>query len=126
MSFREEKRKAREKLHERLSLVALYLPPDGSGGFLDPIELPARVHYNMAPGFMSYRFSESDFSQRLEVEPKIIVMKEDLPNPQRNGVFSVEVGEAYQVESVEPVDDITFKLYVSRIPTDEALLLPTP
>lgn len=118
MSIRDIKRRARLELHRRLSVPALYIPAQG----VTPIPCAVRVHTKFGA------LGEPEMAQRVEVEPKLVFLVSELPAPLRvkTGKVSVEAGEAYLIEAVEPRDDITITARVSRLSEADATGLPLP
>ncbi|TIV92553.1 MAG: hypothetical protein E5V74_26545, partial [Mesorhizobium sp.] len=56
--------------------------------------------------------------------PRIIFMRADLPSPKRLGVFSVEAGEAYRLDSAMAEDDLTVTWHVVKLAAADTAGLP--
>jgi hypothetical protein len=65
-------------------------------------------------------------AERLDIEPRIIFMRDEVNVPARNAIISVVTGEAYYVDRTEPADDITIKAYVVEMTVADAAGLPVP
>ena len=83
-----------------------------------------RVHYDIGPqgGVKGTSFS---YAERLEVSPEIIFWRYQF-EPKRGMTISVESGEAYVVDAVEPPDDTTVKAVCVRLGKTESIGLPLP
>lgn len=75
---------------------------------------------------------DGGWAEMMEAEPKIIFMVDQVPNPRKNALVSIERGEAYRVDHTDPADDITIIAKVVRlnpkVDTEKAILdaLPVP
>lgn len=120
-SIRDIKRRARSDLHNHMRVRALYL----STRTATPVPCYVRVHTSFAAlGDMkgtSFRFGE-----REEFTPSIIVLRAEIPAPLRNAIISVEAGEAYYVDHINPPDDATITVHVVPMLADDAVGLPVP
>lgn len=122
MSIRDIKRDARRRLHTAMAVPALYIPVTGA----TPVPVTVRVHTKFtAIGQLS---GDPEWAERAEAEPHLIFLASEVPTPRaKTGVVSVEPGEAYRIETTDPVDDAGFiKARVTRVPVAEAASLPVP
>lgn len=128
MSFREIKRRARQDLHQIMKVPALYLVPAPEGSpspYEDPVSVDVRLHYKFkALGDMVG--TNFNYAERNEAVTQVVFLRADLANPQRGAVFSIQTGEAYQIDNLEPFDDITVTANVTRLPPSKAAGLAVP
>ncbi len=121
VSFRDIKRRARSDIHGHMKVRALYL----ANRTATPVPCYVRVHTSFAAlGDMkgtSFRYAE-----REEFTPTVILWREEIPAPLRNAIISVEAGEAYYVDHVNPADDQTITVTVVPLTDDDAQGLPVP
>lgn len=120
--WREIRRRARRDLHREL-MVESFCYPTG-----DPADPPARVNIRVWPEFMllgDMKGTSFEYAEVEENSPMILVMKEDLV-PRRGMVFSVEPGEAYRVDRVKPLDDISYTCPCVRLSESEAAGFAAP
>lgn len=117
-SFREKKRKARRVLHIEMQVPAVVIA-DGSETLVS-----VRVHSNIEPkgGVKGTSFA---YAERLDTSPSLIFWRYQF-EPKRGMIVSVESGEAYAVDTVEPADDITVTAVCVRLPKSESAGLPLP
>lgn len=128
MSAREIRRAARTNLHERLRVAAVFIPlPEDSPPAMFPVTV--RIHSKFdalgdRPGV------SANYGERAEVVPRIVFwlseLPDDAPNPVRGSIVSVEEGEAYEVDHVEPPDGQTVTAAVTRLTPAVAANWPTP
>lgn len=125
--FRELKRKARRDLHAHMEVPALYLLTPAS------IPLPCTVRIWTKWGALGQLAGrDAGWAELMEAEPKIIFMVDQVPNPRKNALVSIERGEAYRIDHADPADDITVVTKVVRlnpkVDTEKSILdaLPVP
>jgi hypothetical protein len=118
--FREIKRLARGVLHNEMKVAALYIY-----GTSDPVECNVRVwlktENQMVGDLQGFAGAE-----RAEPEDRIRFDINDIPIPRKNGIVSVEAGEAYRIDHLYPVDMGYQTARVVRLSTAEAESLPVP
>jgi hypothetical protein len=121
-SFRDIKRKARRHLHKIMQVAAFYVP-DREDYLAPIIPVKVRVHYKESTlgGLKGTSFHTVEHE---EIDPKIIFLIDEMPKPTRNAVVSVDFVEAYRIDTVEVVDDLTVTAKVIRLDRAEANLLP--
>ena len=122
--FRQKMNRGRRKLHEHMSVPALYLalPYDV---VLTPVqEITVRVHDNVR-ALGDLKGTNFNYAETLENSPRIVFLREEI-TPKRNMVVSVEAGVAYQIDTVEPSHGVTVTALVSRLSDKEAAGLPVP
>lgn len=127
-TLREIKNQARKALHKVLLVPALYLVPTPAGSpspYEDPIPVNVRVHSKIDLAG-SLTGPNTQYSERQETQPKLIFMRNQIDRPARNAVVSVEQGEAYRVDNIEPPDGITVTAKVTRLLVAETVGLPLP
>lgn len=104
-----------------MRLPALYVAGNGAS----PLPVHVRLHTKFdALGDQTGTNLAS--AEREEIIPRILFMRSELPFPARGAIISVEPGEAYRIDHVEPADDITITANVIRLSKREAEGLPTP
>jgi hypothetical protein len=67
-----------------------------------------------------------NYAEREDVTPRIIIWREEIPQPTRNAIISVEPGEAYLIDNVNPPDDLTITAMVVAMEHEDTLGLPVP
>lgn len=108
MTFREQKRIARQQLHSAMAEPVLYIPFKDA----EPQAVTARVHLNFeALG----ELRRSGFAEVSDLTPQVIFQKADLV-PTRTAVFVTQDMGAFQLEQVDPPNDITVMARISRLP----------
>lgn len=114
MGWREQKAEARAVVHETMKWRAIYTSPEAE-------ETPCfvRVHkrQDRAGDLVGFDYG---VAERQEMSPQIIV-ESAVVSPERGGYFTIEGGEAYQVENPEPDDDAYITCPVSRITRPDVL-----
>lgn len=112
-SIRDIRRKARRDLHDRFKIAAAYIPPVG-----EPVILYMRDHTKFRVNAIEGS-GRGQMVARQEMAPSIIFMRAELTEAGvtllRNGIISVERGEAYRLDNAEAPDDITVKWFVKAI-----------
>lgn len=66
------------------------------------------------------------FSERIDIVPELVFLREQGVQPRRDGVVSISNEEAYRVDTVEPPDGITVKAKTPAIPLKDLGGYPTP
>ncbi len=122
-SFRDIKRRARTDVQKHLRVRALYLAT------IDAVPVPCfvRVHTKFqALGDM--KGTNFNYAEYEDITPRIILWREEIPQPVRNAIVSVEAGEAYYLDNIEPPDDLTITAMVVKMDDDDPKLamLPNP
>jgi hypothetical protein len=122
-SFRDIKRRARTDVQRHLCVRALYLAS------IDAVPVPCfvRVHTKFqALGDM--KGTNFNYAEYEDITPRIILWREEIPQPVRNAIISVEAGEAYYLDNVLPPDDLTITATVAKLDDDDPKLtmLPVP
>lgn len=128
VGIRDIRRKARRELHTAMCVPAYYIPLTGA-----PVLLHVRDHTKFRVNAIegAVRSGNGKLVDRQEMAPSIIFMRDEVVAAGvkllRNGIVSVEPGEAYRLNNAEAPDDITVKWFVTAI-TDETELngLPSP
>ena len=120
-SFRDIKRRARRDVHQHMRVPALYLATVGAV----PVPCFVRVHTKFqALGDM--KGTNFNYAEYEDITPRIILWREELPQPVRNAIISVEAGEAYQIDNVQPADDLTITAMVTAMDLSDTVGLPIP
>lgn len=120
-SFRDIKKEARKRLHERLRVSALYIAPDDT---ITPVTV--RIHTSTRMYGDLVGAQDVAFAQTPIAVPEILFWLDEGVMPQRGGIVSVEEGEAYRVDYTHPPDDVTIKAQIVRLEAEEAEGLPVP
>lgn len=142
-SFREHKRRARQALHERMQVAAVYipvlpLPTVSTGGWgLDwglswgavTVEIDSSSVENVSVRIWTQSKPLGDLqgggADREEEVPRILFMVDEL-TPVRNSLVSVALGEAYRIDRLQPKDDISVVAFVTRLKEADTVGLPIP
>lgn len=125
-SFRDLKRRSRRVVHDRMKVPALFIASTGASG----IPITVRIHRGFdQSGDLGGR--NNDWMSREDVkEPSLVFMNDELASagitPARLWVISVQAGEAYIIDRMEPPDDISVKAHVTRLETADTVGLPVP
>lgn len=119
--FREIKRQARRDLHREMQVPVIYIASPGA----TPVPMTARVHTKFE-ALGNQKGTNFHSAEMVERQPHIIFMRSDLPNPARNAIVSVEVGEAYRIANVNPPDDISISADVVVLLGTDTVGLPVP
>lgn len=121
-SFRDIKRKARSDVHRVLRVRALYLTTRDDE---NPLPCFVRVHTKFA-ALGDIGDTNDSYAEREEITPRIIIWRDEIPQPMRDAIISVEAGEAYYLEVVQPPDGQTITATVTQMPVAETVGLPVP
>lgn len=109
MTFRDQKRKARRQLHQRLAEPVLYLTdPDAT-----PVEITVRLHLRF-DALGELLTVSAGFADRQELTPRIIFMNDQI-NPKRNAIVVTKDMGAFNVQTDIAPDDITTAAEVSQV-----------
>lgn len=117
---RDHLNQARERLHQKLSVKALYVC-----GSNDPVPVTVRVHEKQKDiGDMP-----GGFAARAEMVTCLILLNAEFTTPPVKGAYvSIAADEAYTLAVVDPVHGVTREVEVTRLTpariTDLALPLP--
>ncbi len=120
-TFRDHKRRARRNVHKHMRVAAFYLADRNAV----PVPCFVRVHTKFQ-ALGDQAGTNLNYAEREDVTPRIIFWREELPQPSRNAIISVEVGEAYQIDNIEPADDLTITAMVTRMDLADTIDLPVP
>ena len=124
-SFRDIKRKARSDVHKHMRVTALYIPPASIDAAQTPIPCTVRVHSKFAAlGDMAG--TNFGYAERSEILPRLLIWRAEIAQPVRGAIVSVEEGEAYSIDFVEPHDDLSITATVKRLSAEKSLGLPVP
>jgi hypothetical protein len=111
----------RRDLHLKAQVPAVYLrTPDA-----EPVLVHVRLHeaFGVAGKIAGARVYPAEIENDT---PKIRIDLTELPAPVRLAVFSIEAGEAYQIDRLEPVDDQFQTAVVTRLTAAQCVDLPIP
>ena len=125
MSFRDDKRNARRVLHSTMQVPALYFEPDSAVSIASPTPVTVRVHSQITD-LGDMQGTSLAYAERAEQVPRVIFMLADLSSASNGGVFSIQAGEAYKIDSLDPADDITQTARVTRMRKVECCDFPVP
>lgn len=103
-----------------MRVPAFYIPP----GSAESVPCYVRVH-TAFKALGDVKGTSYAYAEREDTVPKIIFMRDQVV-PRRQGVVSVEPGEAYRIDASEPPDDLTIMARAVRIPEQEALTMGLP
>lgn len=120
-SFRDIKRQARSDVHRELRVAALYLESPSA----TPVPCFVRVMTKFA-ALGDMKGTSFNYAERIDQTPRLILWCEELPEPKRNAIISVEPGEAYQIDNIEPADGQTITVLVVAMDPADIVSLPVP
>lgn len=108
-TFRDQKRQARQQLHQALSEPALYFP-ERTG---DPIEVTVRLHlrFSLLGDLLATRVG---FGDAHEMTPRIIFWNAEVRPTRDAYVITKDMG-AFLIDTVQDPDDVTTTAYVSQV-----------
>lgn len=120
MSWRDIKRDKSRDVHTHMQVPALYIEPGQP-----PRCVSVRLHtkYEKLGDMRGTSFS---FAEKQEVSPRIIFMCDEVPNPVRNAIVSLAIGEAYRIDNTLKPDGEFVTAEVLRVSDAEAAMLPVP
>jgi hypothetical protein len=111
----------RRDLHKDRAVPALYLATRSS----DPHPCTVRVFEKFEP--LGTLANAKGYAQMQSETPRLVFIADDAPPVIRRGaIVSVEPGEAYLIDTVQPPDDITTTATVTRLDAADAADLPLP
>lgn len=117
-SLRERKNIARLDLHHNAQVEAFYYAKETS----EPISVSIRVWTKWDALGIPANATSDGFSERLEVVPKILFLRDQVPTPLSNSLVVVASDEIYRVVSNEAPDGLTITSMVARLlPTDRLI-----
>ena len=127
-NIRDIRRKARRELHDAMRVPAYYIPLVGNPALLH-VRDHTKFRVNAIEG--AVRSGNGKMVDRQEMAPSIIFMRAEVAAAGlvliKNGIISIEPGEAYRLQNAEAPDDITVKWFVTAITNEEELAgLPAP
>ena len=119
--WRDIKRRMRRDVHDTMRVPALYLATRQAV----PVPCMVRLHTKFSavgdlPG------GGSQYAERMETTPRVILDRNDVEMPDRNGIISVAPGEAYRILSTQPADGEFVTVNVAALPAADAASLPVP
>ncbi len=121
MSWRDQKRVARQVLHKAMRLACWRVAASGAA----PTPAWARLHV-ARPTASNEGMGEIEslgYAQRLEIDPHLLFMRSEV-EPVKGDVFVFAPEEAYRVEASRPFDDITVTWKVVRLTKAQLEKLP--
>lgn len=124
MGWREQKREAKQIVHDAMHYDALYLPTFPLPTDVEPTAVTVRLHTKWG-ALGDQKGVSFDYATREDVQPKIIFDLKQV-TPARKGIVSVAAGEAYRIDTLEEPDDQWQTAVVIRMPADQTTDLPTP
>lgn len=138
MGWRDQKAAARRVVHQTFKVKCVYIPADAfplnsnsasnSGTEAFP-EFEVRVHEKQTT-LGDQAGTSLNTAERFEAIPALIFWRADLKAKgiklKRGSVLSVSEGEAYKLDVVEPHDQETVKVRITRMTGAEAAGLPLP
>jgi hypothetical protein len=125
MSFRDIKQKARRDLHNELKVAAIYVPDPKNLQTSPPFEITIRVHSSLN-AIGDVKGTSYSYAEREAVQPKLVFMRDQVPQPARDAVVVISEDEAYRVDVSQPPDLITITCRVVRLKPGQFTGLPTP
>lgn len=108
-TFREQKRQARQQLHQALSEPALYFP-ERTG---DPIAVTVRLHLNfgLLGDLLATRVG---YAEAQEMTPRIIFWNSQVA-PERDAYVITKDMGAFRVDNSQEPDDVTTTAFVYQV-----------
>ena len=120
-THRDHKRKARRQLHQRLAVPAIYIAPGGA-----QTECSVRLHTTFPAIGGDVEGGYQYGAERFDQTPRLVFLIEEISMPVRGAIVSVEVGEAYKIDTAREADDITITANVVRLTGAATTGLPVP
>lgn len=123
--FRDIKRQMRGDVHREASVPAFYIPAPNA----TPTPCTVRVWPKVEPQMVGALPLLQGAAEVAEPEDRLRFDLSEIPAPltlRRGGVVSVEVGEAYRIDHLYPVDLGYQTARVTRLAAAEADGLPVP
>ena len=115
-TFREQKRKGRLQLHQRLAEPALYFATPSA----EPLALTVRLHLSFDQ--IGELFNRIGFAERNEMTPRIVFLKEQV-SPIRNAIVVTKDMGAFMLDNTMPPDDVTVLGEVVRMTNSQVVTL---
>lgn len=109
MTWREQKRAARQLVHGTFGIEAQYYASRGA--------TPVTVHVRLRSEFNQLMVGTrkmQGWAETQAVEPNLVFMRSE-QEPQQGAVVWIAVGEAYRIDTTNPPDDITRTANVTRL-----------
>lgn len=122
--FRKGLNKARRKLHDNMSVPALYFVPPYDPVLTLVTPVTVRVHDHMQ-ALGDLKGTNFNYAEVEDDSPKIVFLREEIV-PKRGMMISVSPGVAYNIDTVKPPNGITVTANVSRVTEKEATGFPVP
>jgi hypothetical protein len=119
--FRDIKRKARRDLHQQAQVPAYYLTAPDAAAVLCHVRL--HLTFGRVGDVKGARLYPAEMENDT---PKIRFDLTEISAPKRGGIVSIEAGEAYKIDRMDPVDDEFQTAEVVRLTAAEASGLPIP
>jgi hypothetical protein len=120
MSIRDTRDEMRRALHDALAVPALYVVETETPGEYEVVPaagadgvITVRLHTSKTT-MGEVKGTSFDYAERLDIVPYIIFLASQV-TPEHNVIVSIEPGEAWRVDAVEPRDGITITATVKRI-----------
>lgn len=120
MSLRELRNRSRLSLHQHMMVLAYYIAGDEA-----PVPCSVRVHRRIA-ALGDVKGTSFGYATSYEPTPQIIFLASEISAPARSAIVSVEPGEAYRIDNVQPRDGLTITTEVVQLSEAEAAGLPWP
>lgn len=118
-TFRDIKNQARKDLHHQLLVDALYLK--------SPLDTnPKKITVRVWTRWLEIAKMDGKWTEFEDATPRIIFLRSEIPNPERNAIISVERGEAYRVGTPLAPDGLTITATVALIPEGTPFLSDIP
>ena len=119
--FTEALRRSTLKKFERMARTALY--------FKDPADdAPVQIRVIITDRFQTLgdlKGTNFNYAEVLDNTPRIEMLLDEV-EPKRNFFISVEKDLVYQIDTVQPPEDITVTANVLRVPTEKLRNFPYP
>jgi len=118
--FTEALRRSTRKKFERMARTAFY--------FKDPADAPVEIRVIITDRFQSLgdlKGTNFNYAEVLDNTPRIEMLLSEV-KPSRNFYISVEKDLVYQIDTVQPPEDITVTANVLRVPAEKLRNFPYP
>lgn len=123
VSFRDIKRQMRGDLHNELKVAAYYIADPDTPNAYQRVNI--RVHSKFAQ-YGDMVGTNYNAAEMLDVNPRILFMRDEVFLPKQRAIVSIGPGEAYEVDTCQPPDGISISAYVARIAESKTTGLPYP
>ncbi|AEY69570.1 hypothetical protein AH2_00060 [Burkholderia phage vB_BceS_AH2] len=107
MNWREQKRAARQIVHDTMKVEARYYPPRGAG--YTTVHVRLHTKWGLIGDSRSMGWAEME-----AIKPRLVFMREE-QEPETGAVVWIAVGEAYRIDNTNPPDDIERIANVTRL-----------